>query len=1382
MIPYLTGGERPTADRMNLLVDAIEGKMEKILLGRSFVWAQASHEEKLPRHMVGACFYFCPGNTATPMSNCFPDFTAVTVWDALPIAGEELFGKPYDHDYYTALVAAHTADPSKLVSVDHEFKVANFEPIVESTPPAGSPPRWHLGNSLEAHTFTSPATNNEPYYCRFNFGFIAPTGATYEPSQKKYDFAVAEIICEGGTTDWTLDPTWTKYSCFRIHNLNVLNSLTVSAGNLNFTIPPMQCRCIRRDPRVDMDEFTLDGKYFWRYRPGDPRFFWWLHEGQADGLGAAANLASASMRANNLSNPQIFHDWVNHFSHPSRLACWLEDKSEQVDVNSAHADLFGDPSDDDTLVGDLFHHRGELILVKVYDEPAPEPPAGVIIPYTAYREEFVRFQFNGYETIVDDFAAVGLTVSTNVSGDLQIAWGGPAMRNVDLITVSTNLLKQGDVVPGTVPLVVNSVSTPYTLEHAIFEVGRTEEPYSDNRGPRPVIGDEPPQRIFRINDRLRTETTRWFDERLVWNSGLGAYTNPDPSGNDQQYDGMPGLYYSQRGSVGAIHGIHALTVAELKELALYGDPDLGVDQNGQPDYQDYGGVSLILTPSGPVLLFQENIKPASEESFLLPGVNNPTYFAEGQIGLSHPIKLIGASNYTTTPRRWIEVMELGATPTSLDGLTAGKVTRNRSIKFRGHGWSEGSIGGWNRAGVRLPGKPFMLSGLYDGVEVNRDGADLDWRQLPGDGSQLSFSLLSLIDERPWFSGITHDSGVYFMPTALTEFNTAVSNTTRVDAPMRPKFMIAADAVAKSTAEPWLGYWNAQGRSDASGFHNGLFFPPPGLALPLCAEHYNSLAREINSRKVGQPLPLHSIRIWAPLAKEVVQLSLADPTFPMPLDLLTYFGEGSAEEEVFMALGADILTIDDFPESWVNEMPASDEQQGIRIPTTTRFEREIAEVHVESTTSGMPITHRYDLQDRTVKTLGEIELIGSRTSLGSAGEAYGPKPTPAGSPGPEVGSYNLNDHAGIRWVSISDVAAILESLTIDAAIQQVYRPLSLRRLDLAGLEGPFFDYHYQRQSFTALGSFTANGGVNTESSASTPIGHTQLGVVFPVAGVDISWEDYIATYYTLYEYITGSFDTTLRPFSGTITYSDPSPPLIVPPSGWVVYWSLNPLAAGHVSASESSSNLDTNLRVSELCFIDDPAGDFKIAPYRLQSRSNRAPGESTLRASLNLDSSSLTTSLPFDLDGDGGGIIRGESDGFDDDSHNARYIAVVAASGDLDLWHRVRLGELQNIAVLHVGSLTTGLTFIPNPYDHWGLVNDEAAWKETVDTAFKRYPNPVGPGYPDGIGSGHGGTAPTVKTGGTTRRQVITGSGVTVIEPEADEDCFVLVDAPGFISL
>lgn len=471
---YLSGGEAVNHTWMNSLFSELDTKMSTMLAGvdslgakqpgKSFVLAfpdSGANRAELLR-LMGKTFFFLSG--ASVYSRTVPGFVDLGLGNA---------GKSYDHSVFTAAAAAAT-----IIASDTTNHIATINKLGTTADGNIQTGTWWtdigythnhyvslFDYSLQAHTIDVSGT---PYYIRESYtGSNVPQGTFACVPEKKLELGLAEIIIEGPTSV-TIETAWNKYRCWRIHNLSQ-NACTVTIHGTAFVIPRWGCRTIRK---LANGSFVNPYYYFVEFQAGDPLFFWFWRSfmtnpyvdwGRFRDIDTSNQQPTAtnSMYANNIANPAVLHDYIDSLSRQSNglHACFIRDITVLCDNYSRYQSVYGDPSNSATLIGDLIHHKGSLLVVRIYNDIDPATGLNRVVTN--------ELAFNGYSTIVADFAAQMIAVSIDGNGVYALSSTEPD-STIYLLTVSTNLLKRGENIPDAVDLGYNGAGG-YTLETAIFD-------------------------------------------------------------------------------------------------------------------------------------------------------------------------------------------------------------------------------------------------------------------------------------------------------------------------------------------------------------------------------------------------------------------------------------------------------------------------------------------------------------------------------------------------------------------------------------------------------------------------------------------------------------------------------------------------------------------------------------------------------------------------------------------------------------------------------------------------------------------------------------------------------------------------------------------------
>ncbi len=562
-VPYLNHGDSPDNERMDALFrDGLESKMIQILHGKSFYLASP----ELFRKREGQTFFFTSG-PAVYAARC-----AGWVNIAFP---DTRTSRPYDHGQFTDAVAGINLLSVTWDEVNKIADVPTFADVLFDGLTTGEDTSL-LAYSLQAHFLMHQGASDVapvPYYIRETKG-----GNRLTP-ERRHKFAVAEIIIEG-QSNATIEQAWDKYCCFRVHNLQhtaaTITFQNGTGGTADLIIPlaPLQCITIRRDSPVSNYRY---GTYFWAFETGDPRFFMTIGK---DGFDPdpyfPSNAVTNSQAVNNLTNPCILYDWVETLLTTDLAA--FQRTQDIANIYPSYTSLFGDPANPTTIFGDLMHHRGEIMIVrssKTLVEPLTSKPVLT----------FDTVQFNGYATIVADFAAHSLQVVEDGNGDYIIT-SVDAANNVYLVPISTNLFKKNWSREMVIDL---SGSNSFTIENAIFEGSGSHTDGSLGVFEQPT--QTPPQIIFHPSVIVIPDSRSYLTDPLINPFDETAIDGDDIIEQD---------WTSARPVALTLHGIHRYTVADVLSMSFWGD-QVVPDQNS--DYVAISNRSMSLTPEGIIIKY-----------------------------------------------------------------------------------------------------------------------------------------------------------------------------------------------------------------------------------------------------------------------------------------------------------------------------------------------------------------------------------------------------------------------------------------------------------------------------------------------------------------------------------------------------------------------------------------------------------------------------------------------------------------------------------------------------------------------------------------------------------------------------------------------------------
>jgi len=633
-IAYLTGGEKPTAECMNRLFMTLDRKLGKMLFGKSPILAQTAN---FPAFLLGKTFFFTGGHAvaysqSVPGAILMPGNTPPVVRD-------------YVHAQLTSAVAAITLSAVTWDEVNKIAKVPRFPAVATVGNPSAGTYQYttayptdpgipcdlettdtayqvgFLENSLQCHSLMHQGASDDapvPYY-------IAEAGA--KAPEKRYDWAVAELILEGQTS-LTIPAAWDKYKFFRIHNLNPAVATvtfqmdaTAKPGTFVVTVPAFGCQTVRRASVAS--GYATNGNYFWWALEGDPRLFWF----QPCGYGpvdqntnrwtwAWDGRVADTQQNNNLANPYVLLEWIAYFTRdvddfpgqnnygiaPCTIhAGFIQDLTVQQSEYQHYTSLYGNPSNPATCLGDLIHHKGTVYAIKsskTHNDAVSGKPWLTII----------KGAFNGYATFVADMAALGVTVTTNSNGDYELSNADYTHYDVTLIPIGTNFLKQGETLPSYVTLSSSPDRTSghYTLESAVLESDPTNSESA-------LANTSLVQLVFPPAFTSTADTRQWIDPYTM--TTPVTVTGP----NLTKLTTVP-----RSGTPAALHGIHNVTVAQLLTLNLWGDPAHNPQSGG--GHYTITGAQLSFDPQGLLLTYNEQYDGTQ------PGTMYSTYYQNWALG------------------------------------------------------------------------------------------------------------------------------------------------------------------------------------------------------------------------------------------------------------------------------------------------------------------------------------------------------------------------------------------------------------------------------------------------------------------------------------------------------------------------------------------------------------------------------------------------------------------------------------------------------------------------------------------------------------------------------------------------------------------------------
>lgn len=381
------------ARNLNSLYSRFDQKCARVLDNKTPVVAQLDNDNYLPygviyKYSIDPATAFYVSSNSNPQSDVEIELSKLEV-KQLDVAGGQVYLDKY--------IAAGDPFTCNLEAIQKSF--ALHRRVVDDVEYD-----VHIGWDSDDATLTS--------YARQYFSDLA-VAPTLPPARiHKHKIAVADILIEG-LGEFRILNTYQRYDCWRVHNCDS-NTLTVYLQNSDGSaeresIAPMACRSFRRRSDGSWATTWSDGTpcvYFFPYFKGDVPYF-------AGGpplynfSGGSINFLENSAQANNIANPFLLVQWMRC------LNAWL-DPSIPLDIRQAYPDVYGDPENANTPIGDLIFTWGRARVIAVKNN--------LIV------EDYIKI-FRGTTSFIEDLDSIGINVvfdgidlqlSTKLTGDSYI--------------------------------------------------------------------------------------------------------------------------------------------------------------------------------------------------------------------------------------------------------------------------------------------------------------------------------------------------------------------------------------------------------------------------------------------------------------------------------------------------------------------------------------------------------------------------------------------------------------------------------------------------------------------------------------------------------------------------------------------------------------------------------------------------------------------------------------------------------------------------------------------------------------------------------------------------------------------------------------------------
>jgi hypothetical protein len=428
--------------------------------------------------------------------------------------------------------------------------------------------------------------------------------------------------------------------------------------------------------------------------------------------------AASGAQGNNVSNPALLYDLVSALRWSpvtTNLAWLLLDVHELCDMGRDFADHFpalktmpefpeaekGQLRPDAKLF-DLLAHAGRCDLKKVRN-PA-QAQDNLITSET--------FQYRGLKTIVADFAAQGIAVTTHADGNYQFT-KIEANYRWDLLPIGANFLRWGIIVANQfddywqkLPVAVE-LNTPRKIDPRILENGGLTNPFGTTNFTLRTSSD------YRIAQRTVTALAR-------------PRTYVNAAGQTITIQGAPQNSIALKlGPLKSIAGVHTIGAADYRDsLQYHGDANLADQSDAHVAYTDQ---RLVMTPNGLVLTFTERVR-----------ADIPSYYTNSQ----------SPTAYAYAPIAGMESNHLRYT----FNAALGKFEARHCVRFRKHGFPIAEFGkqfahAYSVNTARCVGPDYVYA------KQGPSGADVQLDQaMPGSVKQMRSLLITELspkDARFW---------------------------------------------------------------------------------------------------------------------------------------------------------------------------------------------------------------------------------------------------------------------------------------------------------------------------------------------------------------------------------------------------------------------------------------------------------------------------------------------------------------------------------------------------------------------------------------------------------------------------------------------------------
>lgn len=992
-VAYLTGSEsasaRVGASSMDRLFRELNRRMSVLFGSRSFALGfnpdtgDLLTGQCIPGNLVGKCFFFT-GTRRTRYAQRFPQFRNIDAQP--PTVGPSQPGaftcKSYNHAPFLAAVTELTP-----TSFDDANRIANYPAVPDSyyagITQARQPFTSFWDHSLQAHTIQR---NGLTYYVR-ETGIEGLVANAEQPPEKSYRYALAEIIIENQDLTLELPASYDKYSCFRIHNLQPKEQTVSFAGVFAVVLQPFGCATVRRtSATADFAGYETGYNYFLKYREGDYRHFWFFPTSFHQDVLVIENRPVRAYE--NVSSSMQ----ANNLSNPCILYDWI---NALTIIPGEAFDEWAPASRPAWFVQD------EYELHNIYNSYSPAYSTLFGNPANASTKVADLIHHKGTILIIKQHKTENFITDEGVdSGWKRIEFDTVEFRGWETINADLGAknLKVGRLANGT-PTIYKDPLADTDWNYDISPIGTNLFKNGDKTHPA----------LFRLGTTANTGAPIERNFFESWAQGpSGLIPNPPAITDRAPYltprrtlVERPNVFTWQDNITFQTRSVTGDGVAVVADVARGGQRNLsatGLDQitvNDLINLSFFGDVTqsnqsnvattyivdgLTLTETGLVLRFRERFPSWAETSFTPPSAD------------------------------WLR--QLSGDPAS------GYFEVKRVIKFRGHGWPIPELGSGHVGFLGPRYGRCLYSNDYQYEIKGPAGVDYS---IPDLGiTESVVKSMARVTVGDLENGLY--SGRFWRKPRVDNLLTIQSIRDRGD-------LVAAGWMTNTAPTARL---------------NGVLPDRHPIAFRLLPEHYNAMARVVNSLKTGKPLGVNSLRFYyTNTTGRVVLGSLAaNPYFfhnasnrylPTPLDCFAALTTVNSQR-IATAAGLVIRTENDLPD-YSTYQNYRGKRQGVMLTPDVDIR----------------LSYSTTLPDGTVLTDGEVthtEAIGTiKFTVGSSVEDNMPTSDGVGQVFSPAGRFALANYTGFRWIKTTDVKSLAEKYGFQFRWQESFAPLQLKEVRL-----------------------------------------------------------------------------------------------------------------------------------------------------------------------------------------------------------------------------------------------------------------------------------------------------------------------------------------------